>query len=318
MSPPPLRQLGRTGLTCAPLALGAHVFGWTASEKAAHDLLDRFVERGFALIDTADVYSNWVPGHQGGESEAILGRWLKTSGRRDNVLIATKVGGVMRGVGKGLSRAHILRSADESLRRLQTDRIDLYQAHFDDVATPLPEVLEAFATLLQSGKILAFGASNFSAPRLAEALAVARAENLPFFGCLQPHYNLAIRGFFEGALQKFCLDHQLGVLPFRGLEAGLLTGKYRTLADTVGAARENIVARLLDERSLDILRELDAAALRLSATPAQVALAWLMAQPGVTAPIVSATSLAQLDEILGAVEVTLDARSLRRLDMISA
>lgn len=315
---PPLRRLGRTGLSCAPLALGGHVFGWTAPEPLAHRLLDRFIDRGFSLIDTADTYSNWVPGHNGGESEEIIGRWLKNSGQRDRALIATKVGGAMTGVGKGLSRAHILRSAEDSLRRLQTDRIDLYQAHFDDIATPIADVLEAFATLLQSGKIRAIGASNFSAPRLAEALAIARAENLPLYGCLQPHYNLATRGYYEGALQKLCLDEDLGVIPFRALEAGLLTGKYRSLEDTLGAARGDIVARLLDDRSLDILRELDAASARLGATPAQIAIAWLVHQPGVTAPIVSVTSEAQLDEAMAGAALALDARSLRRLDMISA
>lgn len=312
------RQLGRSGLSCAPLVLGCHVFGWTASEAVAHDILDAFVDRGFAMIDTADTYSNWAPGHIGGESETIIGNWLRKSGKRDRVLIATKVGGDMRTVGKGLSKAHILRSAEDSLRRLGTDHIDLYQAHFDDTATPFEDTLEAFASLMQSGKVRAIGASNFSAPRLAEALAAARAQGLPLYSCLQPHYNLATRGYFEGGLQQLCASEDIGVIPFRGLEAGLLTGKYRSLADTKGAARGEVVARMLDERSLDILRELDAAALRRQATPAQIALAWLLAQPGVAAPIVSVTSLAQLDEICGATEIALDARTLMRLDMISA
>jgi aryl-alcohol dehydrogenase-like predicted oxidoreductase len=312
------RRLGRSGLSCAPLALGGNVFGWTADEAASRDILDAFVDRGFSLIDTADTYSTWVPGHSGGESETIIGRWLKATGKRDRVLIATKVGGAMPDVGKGLSRAHIIRSAEETLRRLGTDRIDLYQAHFDDAATPFEETLDAFARLVESGKARAIGASNYSAPRLAEALAAARAHGLPLFSALQPHYNLVTRAYYEGDLARLCREEDLGVLPFRGLEAGFLTGKYRSIADTQGAARGAVVARILDERSLDILRELDNAARRLNATPAQIAIAWLLAREEVTAPIVSVTSLSQLEEIAGAVTVTLDPRTLMRLDLVSA
>lgn len=312
------RKLGRSGLSCAPLALGANVFGWTADTATSCAILDAFVDRGFSLIDTADTYSTWAPGHSGGESETIIGDWLKATGKRDQILIATKVGGAMTNVGKGLSRAHIIRSAEDSLRRLGTDRIDLYQAHFDDNSVSFDETLDAFAGLIQSGKVRAIGASNYSAPRLAEALATARAQGLPLFSCLQPHYNLVTRAFFEGGLSRICLDEDIGVLPFRALEAGFLTGKYRSVEDTVGAARGAVVARILDERSLDILRELDSAAQRLNATPAQIAIAWLLAQPGVTAPIVSVTSLAQLDEIFGATTLTLDARTLMRLDLVSA
>ncbi|CAN2532400.1 1-deoxyxylulose-5-phosphate+synthase+YajO [Methylocapsa aurea] len=312
------RRLGRTGLDCAPLALGCHVFGWTVDAATSCAILDAFVDRGCALIDTADTYSTWAPGHKGGESETIIGNWLKATGKRDRVLIATKVGGDMPNVGKGLSRAHIIRSAEDSLRRLGTDRIDLYQAHFDDTAVSFEETLEAFATLVQNGKVRAIGASNYSAPRLADALSTARAHGLPLYGCLQPHYNLVTRAFYEGDLRRLCLEEELGVIPFRGLEAGFLTGKYRSMADTVGTARGAVVARILDDRSLDILRELDRAALQFGATPAQVAIAWLLAQPGVTAPIVSVTSLAQLTEIFGATTLTLDARTLMRLDMVSA
>jgi aryl-alcohol dehydrogenase-like predicted oxidoreductase len=312
------RQLGKSGLSCAPLVLGCHVFDWTASERVSHAILDAFVDRGFAMIDTADTYSNWAPGHIGGESETIIGNWLRSSGKRGQMLIATKVGGDMKGVGRGLSKTHVIRSCEDSLRRLGTDHIDLYQAHFDDTSVTFGETLEAFASLIQSGKVRSIGASNYSAPRLAEALAVARAYGLPLYSCLQPHYNLVIRSFYEGGLQQLCLKEDIGVIPFRGLEAGLLTGKYRSTADTVGTARGAVVARVLDDRSLDILRELDAAAVRCGATPAQVALAWLLAQPGVTAPIVSVTSLAQLDEICGATEISLDARTLHRLDLISA
>ena len=312
------RKLGNSGLSCAPLALGGHVFGWTAEVAASYAILDAFTYRGFALIDTADTYSTWVPGHRGGESETIIGNWLKATGKRNQILIATKVGGDMKNVGKGLSRAHIIRSAEDSLRRLGTDWIDLYQAHFDDTAVSFEETLEAFARLIQSGKVRAIGASNYSAPRLAEALATARVHKLPLFSCLQPHYNLVTRAFYEGDLRRLCLEEELGVLPYRGLEAGLLTGKYRTMADTVGAPRGDVVARLLDDRSLDILRELDRAARLYDATPAQIAIAWLLAQPGVTAPIVSVTRTAQLTEILGATTITLDARTLMRLDRVSA
>lgn len=312
------RRLGRSGLACAPLVLGCHVFGWTADAAASCAILDVFVDRGFSLLDTADTYSTWVPGHSGGESETIIGDWLQATGKRDRVLIATKVGGAMPNVGKGLSRAHIIRSAEDSLRRLRTDRIDLYQAHFDDTATSFEETLEAFATLIQSGKVRAIGASNYSAPRLAEALAAARAHGLPLFACLQPHYNLVTRAYFEGDLRRLCLEEELGVIPFRALEAGFLTGKYRSMEDTVGAARGAVVAGILDERSLDILRELDRAAAQFRATPAQIAVAWLLAQPGVTAPIVSVTSVAQLTEIFGALTLTLDPRTLMRLDMVSA
>jgi len=303
---------------CAPLALGCHVFGWTVDEATSHAILDAFVDYGFALIDTADTYSTWVPGHQGGESETIIGNWLKATGKRDRVLIATKVGGDMKNVGKGLSKDHILRSAEDSLRRLKTDRIDLYQAHFDDTAVAFEETLDAFASLVKSGKVRAIGASNYSAPRLAEALGISRAQELPLYTCLQPHYNLVTRAFYEGELQALCLKEDLGVIPFRGLEAGFLTGKYRSMTDTVGRARGPLVARILDDRSLDILSELDSAAQRLTATPAQIAIAWLLAQPGVTAPIVSVTSLAQLEEIIGAMSLRLDARTSMRLDFVSA
>ncbi|QGM45430.1 aldo/keto reductase [Methylocystis heyeri] len=312
------RRLGATGLSCVPLALGCHVFGWTADRAASWSILDAFVDRGGSLIDTADTYSTWVPGHCGGESESIIGDWLKASGKRDRVLIATKLGGDMPGVGRGLSKAHILRSAEDSLRRLKTDCIDLYQAHFDDAFTPLEETLEAFSTLVKSGKARAIGCSNYSAPRLAEALRIARASGLPHYGVVQPHYSLVTRGFYEGGLERLCVAENLGVIPFRPLEAGFLTGKYRSLDDVKRAARGAVVARILDDRSLDILRETEAAARRLGASPAQIALAWLLTRPAVAAPIVSFTSLEQLEEAFGSLKVTLDARTLARLELISA
>jgi aryl-alcohol dehydrogenase-like predicted oxidoreductase len=281
-------------------------------------MIDMFVERGFSLVDTADVYSTWVEGHHGGESETIIGTWLRRGGAREKIVIATKVGMDMKGFGKGLSKAHILRSADASRKRLGVDCIDLYQAHIDDTSVPLEETLEAFAILIASGKVRAIGASNYVAPRLAEALALSAAKGTPRFACLQPHYHLANRSFFEGPLQKLCRDEDLGVLSYYALAGGFLTGKYRAEADLEGKPRARTVAHYLDPRGLDILAELDKIAARLEATPAQVAIAWVMAQPGITAPIVSATSLAQLDEVLRAAEVTLDRKALDRLDRVSA
>ncbi|BBA33861.1 aldo/keto reductase [Methylocaldum marinum] len=312
------RRLGSTGIEIAPLALGGNVFGWTADEATSLSLIDRFVERGFSLIDTADVYSTWVDGHSGGESESILGLWLKRGGAREKIVIATKVGMDMKSFGKGLSKAHILRSADASLKRLGVDQIDLYQAHIDDAYVPLEETLEAFALLVEAGKVRAIGASNFVAPRLAEALAISEAKGFPRFACLQPHYHLANRSLFEGPLRRLCLDEGLGVLSYYALAGGFLTGKYRKESDVAGKARAQTVAHYLDPRGLDILAEIDKIAARLDATPAQIAIAWVMAQPGITAPIVSATSLAQLEEILQSAEISLDRAALDRLDRISA
>ncbi len=311
------RTLGTSGLSFAPIVLGGNVFGWTADEPTSLSLIDAFVDRGFACVDTADVYSTWVPGHQGGESEQIIGQWLKRGGQRDKILIATKVGMPMP-AGKGLSRSHILASAEESLRRLNTDYIDLYQAHIDDPATPLEETLEAFATLIAEGKVRAIGASNYTAPRLADALAIGKVKGLPCFVCLQPNYSLVNRSLYEGDLQQLCIEENLGVIAYYPLAAGFLSGKYRHASDLEGRARAGTVAHFLDPRGLDILAEIDKIAARLHATPAQIALAWVLAQPGITAPIVSATSLAQLDEILGATEISLDAAALDRLDKVSA
>jgi aryl-alcohol dehydrogenase-like predicted oxidoreductase len=312
------RKLGGTGLEIAPLGLGGNVFGWTADEATSLSLIDRFVERGFSLLDTADVYSTWVPGHTGGESETIVGTWLKRGGARDKLVIATKVGMDMKSFGKGLSKAHILRSADASLKRLRVDCIDLYQAHIDDVSVPLEETLEGFAMLVEASKVRAVGASNYTAPRIAEALAVSAAKGYPRFACVQPHYHLANRSLFEGALQQLCRDEEIGVISYYALAGGFLTGKYRSGADLEGKPRARTIAHWLDPRGLDILAELDAIARRLSATPAQVAIAWVMAQPAITAPIVSATSLAQLDEILRSVDLGLDRAALDRLDRVSA
>ncbi|MGA3302305.1 MAG: aldo/keto reductase [Methylovirgula sp.] len=311
------RTLGNSKLSFAPIVLGGNVFGWTTDEKTSLSIISAFVERGFSAIDTADVYSVWVTGHRGGESEETIGQWLKQGGQRDKIIIMTKVGMQMPS-GKGLSRSHILASAEESLRRLNTDHIDLYQAHCEDPAIELEETLEAFAELIDEGKVRTIGASNYSAPRLAEALAVSKAKGLPSFVSLQPNYSLVARSNFEGPLQQLCLKEGLGVIPYYVLAAGFLTGKYRQASDIEGRARAGTIARVFDQRGLAILAEMDTIAEQTRATVTQIALAWMLAQPGITAPIVSATSLAQLDEILGATEVRLDPDSIERLNQVSA
>ena len=311
-----MRKLGRSGLTVAPLAVGGNVFGWTADEPTSFAVLDAFVAGGFNLIDTADVYSRWAPGHSGGESESIIGRWLKSRGRRDRVVIATKAGLEMGPGEQGLSKAWILRAVDRSLARLQTDHIDLYQAHSDDAATPQDETLEAFALLIRQGKVRAIGASNFTAPRLASALAVSAARALPRYESLQPEYNLYARAEFERELAALCRREELGVVPYFGLAAGFLTGKYRSVADLAKSPRGERVKDKLNPRGLRILAALDAAAAELNATPAQVALAWLMQR--VTAPIASATSVAQLEELMYAARLELPAAQVWRLDTASS
>jgi aryl-alcohol dehydrogenase-like predicted oxidoreductase len=314
------RPLGRSGLATAPLALGGNVFGWTADEATSHRLLDAFVDAGFNLIDTADMYSRWAPGHSGGESEAVIGRWLRTSGKRHRVLIATKVGKPMGEPGSGrmgLSRRWIRQAVHDSLARLQTEHIDLYQSHDDDRETPLEETAAAYAELIQEGKVRAIGASNFSAARLGEALATSARLGLPRYETLQPLFNLADRAPFEAELQALCLQHEVGVINFFGLARGFLTGKYRSEADLGQSPRGGGVKGYLNERGLRILAALDEVAAQLRATPAQVALAWQMAQPGISAPIASATSLKQLDELMGAARLQLDSRSIARLSAAS-
>jgi len=308
------RPLGNTGFHVAPLALGGNVFGWTADEKASFDVLDAFVAGGFDLIDTANSYSRWVTGHQGGESESVIGRWIAKRGRHDDVVIATKVGSDM-GLGrKCLRREHIVEQADASLKRLQVERIDLYQSHWDDPDTPLDETLEAYDRLIDQGKVRAIGASNLDARRLAESLAVSRENGLPRYETLQPHYNLLVRDEFDGPLQALCVRDGLGVIPYFSLAAGFLTGKYRTEADFAKSARGPGMKKYLNAHGAAVLAALDTVAVRQGATPAQVALAWLMAQPGITAPIASATSVAQLGELMGAARLRLDPDALRILD----
>ena len=313
-----MRRLGRSGLEIAPLVLGGNVFGWTADEATSFAILDAFVGAGFNCIDTADVYSRWAPGHAGGESETVIGAWLKARGNRDKVIIATKFGAPMADDKKGLSRAYMAQAVEASLKRLQTDYIDLYQSHFDDPQTPQEEVAEGFAALVKQGKARVVGASNFSAERLQSALELAAAAGLPRYESLQPQYNLADRDSFEGALQDLCVKQDVGVIPYYGLASGFLTGKYRSEADLGKSPRGRGVKRYLDDRGLRILTALDAVSAAVGATPAQVSLAWILAQPGLTAPIASATSVAQLDELVGAARLRLDADQLKALDAASA
>jgi aryl-alcohol dehydrogenase-like predicted oxidoreductase len=312
------RKLGGSSLSIAPLVFGCNVFGWTADEKTSLSLIDAFLAHGFDCLDTADMYSIWVPGHVGGESETVIGTWLARGGARDKVVIATKVGADMQAGGKGLSRAHITKSVEQSLKRLNTDYIDLYQSHRDDPDTPMDEVLATYDGLIRAGKVRAIGASNFTAPRLAEALATSAAKGLPRYTCLQPHYNLAHRSDFEGDLEALCVKESIGVIPYYSLAAGFLSGKYRSKAEMQGRARSAAIGHYANERGFGLLKVLDAVAETHKATPVQVALAWLMAKPAVTAPIVSATSVKQLEEILKSVAVKLDADSMAALDKAGA
>ncbi len=312
------RKLGNSGLQVGPLAFGGNVFDWTADEPTSFRLLDAFVAAGFNLIDTADVYSRWAPGHQGGESETILGKWLRKSGKRDQVVVATKVGLEMGSDEKGLSRAYIFRAAERSLQRLQTDCIDLYQSHTDDEATPLEETLGAFAELTKQGKVRAVGASNYTAERLAKALRVSRENGLPRYECLQPLYNLYDRAPFEEALEPLCVKEGLGVITYFSLAAGFLTGKYRSEADLSKSPRGAKVKNYLNDRGQRILRALDEVAGRCRSTPARVALAWLLARPSVTAPIASATSLEQFKDLVEATQLELDATAVKWLNEASA
>jgi aryl-alcohol dehydrogenase-like predicted oxidoreductase len=312
------RPLGQSGLSIAPLVLGGSVFGWTADEPTSHRILDAFVDAGFDAIDTADMYSTWVKGHKGGESETIIGNWLKASGKRSKAAILTKVGMQMPGA-KGLSKAHILKSVEGSLKRLQTDRIDLYQAHQDDPATPLDETLEAFESLIRSGKVRAIGASNYTAERLSEALAASARLKCHRFETMQPEYNLYDRAGYEAALEPLCRKEGIGVIPYFSLASGFLTGKYRSAADFgKSRARGAKMGQFLNPRGLQILAELDKVAAAHEVAPATIALAWLMARPSITAPIASATSLEQLKHLTRAARITLPAEDIAALDTASA
>jgi aryl-alcohol dehydrogenase-like predicted oxidoreductase len=313
-----LRELGTSGLLTPPLVLGGNVFGWTADKAASFRLLDRFVEKGGVMIDTADVYSSWVPGHRGGESETIIGEWLRVSGKRGKVLIATKVGMLDGEGGSKLAPTRIAAAAEASLARLGVDTIDLYFAHQDDEDVPQEDVLAAFGALIEAGKVRALGASNFHAARLKSALDIAMRDGLPHYRVLQPEYNLVSRHRFEGELQDLCITHNIGVVPYYGLASGFLTGKYRGEADFGKSVRGGRMAALLTGKGRAVLEAMDAVAAETGASLAQIALAWLAAQQGVTAPIASATSIEQLDELVGAWDVALSKDQLDRLTAAGA
>jgi aryl-alcohol dehydrogenase-like predicted oxidoreductase len=311
------RKLGKSGIEIAPIAFGGNVFGWTADEATSHRLLDAFVDAGFSFVDTADVYSRWAPGNKGGESEAVIGSWLrKDRSKRDRIVLATKCG--MGLPSRALSRSNIVESVDASLKRLNTDRIDLFQSHKDDKDTPQEETLSTYAELVKAGKIRAIGASNFEAPRLAEAAKIAKEKALPRYESLQPHYNLMERSLFEGELENECLKEGIGVIPYYSLASGFLSGKYRTDADLGKSKRGAGVKKYLNDKGLAVLKALDAAAKKHNATNTQVALAWLMQRKSITAPIASATSVDQLKDLIAAPRIELDADSVAAIDKASA
>jgi aryl-alcohol dehydrogenase-like predicted oxidoreductase len=310
-------KLGKSDLDVSVICLGGNVFGWTVSEADSFRQLDAALEAGLNFIDTADVYSRWAPGHTGGESEAILGKWLAKGDKRSNVILATKVGIDMGDGKKGLSAAYIEQAVEDSLRRLQTDYIDLYQAHKDDEETPLEETLSAFDRLVRQGKVRHIGASNYSGARLAEAMRVSKDNGLVSYICLQPQYNLVAREEFEASLLPVVMEHTLGVIPYYSLAGGFLTGKYRSKQDAEGKARGGTVARYLNDWGWSVLDALDEVAREHHSTPARVALAWLMVQPGVTSPIASATSDQHLTDLIEATKLKLDHASLEKLSAVS-
>jgi aryl-alcohol dehydrogenase-like predicted oxidoreductase len=307
------RNLGATDLAIVPLVFGGNVFGWTADEARSFELLDMFVDRGFNCIDTADVYSAWVPGNVGGESETIIGKWMKQSGKRDQVVLLTKVGFEMKSGGKGLAKRYILEEVEQSLKRLQTDRIDLYQSHTDDQSVPLEETLEAYAQLIDAGKVRYIGASNYKGARLAEAEDLAEREKLPAYKTLQPEYNLYDRQGYEHDLAPVAEKYGLGVIPYFALASGFLTGKYQRVEDAKGKNRETRVQKYFDERGMKILKALKKVSDETGAEQAAVSLAWLLAQPTITAPIASATNTAQMEALFAAVELRLTAAQLALL-----
>jgi len=312
------RKLGNSGLEVSPLAFGGNVFGWTVDEPTALKLLDFFVESGFNFIDTADSYSKWVPGNRGGESETIIGRWLKMRGNREKVIIATKVGSEMSPSRKGLSKSYILSEVEDSLERLQTDYIDLYQSHYEDPETPLEETLEAYSQLIKLGKVRAIGASNYSAERFSMALKISQQHGYANYASLQPLYNLYDREAYETKLEPLCQEAGLGVITYFSLASGFLSGKYRSDKDIARSARREFVKKYLNDRGFLILKALDQVAKENNSTPARVALAWLIARPSVTAPIASATSLEQLKDLIDATKLQLDSSALELLNTASA
>jgi aryl-alcohol dehydrogenase-like predicted oxidoreductase len=312
------RSLGRSGLQVSRICLGGNVFGWTVDERTSFRLLDGWVDAGMNFVDTADVYSRWVSGHGGGESETILGKWLKASGKRNRIVLATKVGKPMGDDDNGLSKAYIRRAVEASLRRLKTDVIDLYQSHDDDTTTPFEETLAAYGELIKEGKVRAIGASNYTAGRLALALDTSERLNLPRYESLQPLYNLVERAAYEDELEPICAERGVGVINYYALASGFLTGKYRSAADLGKSVRGKGAGKYLTERGLAVLGALDAVASTVGATPTQVALAWQIARPSITAPIASATDERQLAELVAAAQLRLDAPSVAAIDRASS
>lgn len=312
------RQLGNTDLYIYPIAFGGNVFGWTLDEKKSFEILNHFTEAGFNFIDTADVYSRWALGNAGGESERIIGKWLKEKKNRHDIVLTTKVGSDMGDGKKGLKKSYILKAIEDSLQRLQTDYLDLYQTHFDDVETPVEETLEAYAQLEKDGKIRWIGTSNMAPERIKASLEASAAKALPRYQTLQPHYNLYAREKYETDYEALALENKLGVITYFSLESGFLTGKYRTKADLDKSPRGGDMDKYFDERGLKILAALDEVSKHHKATPAAVALAWLLHKPSVTAPIVSATSTSQLESLILAPNLKLDAEALRLLDDASS
>jgi aryl-alcohol dehydrogenase-like predicted oxidoreductase len=311
------RELGRSGIQIAPLALGGNVFGWTIDQAASFRILDAFVDAGYNLIDTADVYSRWAPGNKGGESETIIGRWLKQEGKRDKVVIATKLGKEMDTGKKGLSKHYIKEALEQSLTRLQTDYIDLYQAHEDDQTTDMEETLGCFAALIKAGKLKAIGASNFTATRLAAALQISEQFGFPRYESLQPLYNLYDRAVFEDDLEPLCLEKKIGVISYYSLASGFLSGKYRTEKDLGKSARGKGNGKYLNKRGFAILNALDQVSSQYQSNPATVALAWLVQRSSVTAPIASATNKEQLGDLIKATELHIDKTAIELLNKAS-
>jgi aryl-alcohol dehydrogenase-like predicted oxidoreductase len=312
------REIGTSGIKVTPFCFGGNVFGWTIDEQLSFKILDGFADAGFDFIDTADVYSHWVPGNKGGESETIIGNWLKKSGKRDKVTIATKVGNSMGPGKKGLSRKYITQAVEDSLKRLQTDYIDLYQSHNDDKDTPLAETLETFTDLIKQGKVRAIGASNYDPTRLREALRVSQENNLAAYQCLQPEYNLYERKYYENELEPVCRERNMGVITYYSLASGFLTGKYRSENDLSQSSRGAGVKKYLNPRGYKILAALDKVAASYNTSQASVALAWVIARPGITAPIASATSIQQLNELTKAANLNLDNEAIHLLTAASS
>jgi aryl-alcohol dehydrogenase-like predicted oxidoreductase len=311
------RELGKSGVMVNPFCLGGNVFGWTADEKTSFELLDAYADNSFDFIDTADVYSSWVSGNKGGESETIIGKWFKRSGKRDKIVIATKVGKPMGPDKKGLSKKYITQAVEDSLKRLQTDYIDLYQSHDDDKDTPLTETLETYTELIKQGKVRAIGASNYSGARLGEALEVSKKNSFASYQTIQPEYNLFSREKYEKDLEAVCLENNIGVITYYSLASGFLTGKYRSDADFSKSQRGGGVKKFMNDRGFRILSALDEIAKEYNSTPSAIALAWLIARPGITAPIASATTVSQLKEIITSATINLSEEAMELLTVAS-